>query len=159
MLLTADLNGPGRGHAVVSVEDARAYPLRFPFARESGQEQHLGLDRQLAQAAERLARRLRGVGEDHTRRRPRRFPEEVKRRIRQTSGAVASFHPQLEGLDRVEPPSDDRVRLVLVVEVEPLGATAVAGRRQRRYPGTRSSFAEGGVGARRARQPAREAAL
>ena len=40
--------------------------------------------------------------------------------------------------------------LVLVVEIDPIVVSGVAGRCQRRYRGCRSGFAEGGVGARRA---------
>ena len=137
-----------RSHAVLSVEDPRADSFGLPFAREPGQEQYVGrcLRHRLAQAAEGLPGRLRGVREHHARRRAHCVPDEVERRIRQTSSAVnPGSNPQLQRLYSIEPLSNYRVRFVFVVETERSPVGIIAGCRERHQASSRSGLAEDGL--------------
>ena len=122
----------GRRHPGFRVEYLLTYPRRLAFAHTPGKEQDLRFRQRLAQALERLPRRLRRVAEHEAGSRRRRLPGERNGSVRERFRRVALCDlDDLKGFCGVQPLTDDRVHPVVVVQIEPFALRGISCRGQR----------------------------
>ena len=130
VMLAPCVRWPSRRHPVFRVEYPGPGPRRVAFACEPCKEQGLRFRQRLAQAPERVACGLWRVAEHKACSRSGRLPNESNGSLREWFRRLAVCDLNLKRLRGAQPPTDNRVRLVVVVQIEPFALCGVPGRGQ-----------------------------